>query len=136
MFDVCLIDDRYKLEAAYIRFINCKKETGLYLVTSTFEEIISKFVLNSIFYHVGMSWIICSDKDEINYPNWLNKIHWHNTAICSRLHGILFGDFITHARTNRYNILYSLVAHDKKQHAYEDDGSSILDRIMPKHMTE
>ena len=46
--------------------INCEKETGLYLVTSTLEEMITKFVLNEILHHVGMSWIICSN-DEMEY---------------------------------------------------------------------
>ena len=33
MFELRLIDDRDKVEAIYIRCINCKKETGLYLGT-------------------------------------------------------------------------------------------------------
>ena len=37
MFKLRLIDDRDKFEAIAIRCINCKKETGLYLRTSTFE---------------------------------------------------------------------------------------------------
>ena len=73
--------------------------------------------------------------DEINHPNWLNKVPWYNTAICSRFHGSLFEDFITHARTDRYNLLCSLVAHDKKQPACEDEESSIGDRLIPKHVT-
>ena len=80
---------------------------------------ITKFVLNAIFYHVGMLWIICTNKeikyeiDKSNYQYWLNKGPWYNTAICSRLYGSLFEDFITHARTDRYNIMCSLGAHDK-----------------------
>ena len=34
MFELRLIDDRYKLGAIAMRCINCKKETGLYLGTS------------------------------------------------------------------------------------------------------
>ena len=30
------------------------------------------------------------------------------------MHGSLFEDFITHARTDRYNFMCPLVAHDKK----------------------
>ena len=73
---------------------------------------ITKFVLNTILYHVGMSWIIYSNKemkyeiDKSYYQYWLNKFPWYNTAIFSRLHGSLFEDFITHARTDRYNIMY------------------------------
>ena len=58
MFELRLIDDRDKVEAIAIRCINCKKETGLYLGTSTLEEMITKFVLNAILHHLGMSWMI------------------------------------------------------------------------------
>ena len=47
----------------------------------------------------------------------------------------MFEYFITHAITDRYNILCHLVAHDKKQPAYEDKESSIGDRLIPKHVT-
>ena len=82
---------------------------------------ITKFVLNEILHHVSMSWIIRSKKemkyeiDESNHQDWLNKGPLYNTAICSRLHGSLFEYFITHARTDRYNLMSSLVANDKKQ---------------------
>ena len=71
----------------------------------------------------------------INHPNWLDKGPWYNTAICWRLHGCMFEDFIANARNYRYNLLSSLVAHDKKQPAYEDDESIIGDRLTPKHVT-
>ena len=51
--------------------------------------------------------------DEINNPNWFNKGPWYNTAIYSRFNGSLFQYFITHARTDRYNLLCSVVVHDK-----------------------
>ena len=77
-------------------------------------------MLDAILYHVGMSWIIFSNEemlyetDESNNTDWLNKSPWYNTDICSRFPGSLFEDFITHARTNKYNLLCSIVAHDKK----------------------
>ena len=37
----------------------------------------------------------------------------------------MFEDFIIHARTDRQNIMCSLVAHDKIQQDYEDDESII-----------
>ena len=64
----------------------------------------------------------------------MNEGPWYNTAIYSNLHRSLFEYFITHARTNGYNILCSIVAHDKKP-AYEDDESSIEDRLILKHVT-
>ena len=102
---------------------------------------ISKFVFNAILYHVGMSWIICSNKEmkyktvEINHQDWLNKGRWYNTAICLRFHGSLFEQFITHVRTDRYNLLPSLATHDQKQPAHEDEGISIGDRLITKHVT-
>ena len=98
-------------------------------------------MLNTILHHVGMSWIICSNKgikyeiDKSNHQDWLNKGPLYNTAICSRLHGSLFEDFITHARTDRYNLLCYLVSHDKRQPTYEDEESIIVDSLIPKHVT-
>ena len=141
MFELRLIYDRDKVDAIDIRCLNCKKETGSYLTTFTLEEMISKFVLNAILRHVGMSWIICSNEemecgiDENNNPDQLNKFPWYNTDIFSRLYGSLFEDFMIHARTNRYNIMCSLVVHDKIQPAYKDEESSIVDRLIPKHVT-
>ena len=79
MFELRLIGDIDKLDAIAIRCIYFKRETGLYLKHSTFEKMITKFVLNSIFHHVDMSWIFSSnDKnkyeiDKINHKDWLNK---------------------------------------------------------------
>ena len=115
MFELNLIDYGDKGESIYIRCINCKKERGLYLVTSTLEEMITKFVLNTILHHVGMLWIICSNRemkykiDKINHPDWLNKGTWYNISICSRLHVSMFEDFITHARIDIYYLLFSRV---------------------------
>ena len=101
MFELLLIGDKERLDVIAIRYINFKKETGLYSQNSTFEEMITKFVLNAILHHVGMSWIISSnnemkyERDESNHQDWLNKGPWYNTSICSRLHGILFEYFIT-----------------------------------------
>ena len=82
-------------------------------------------MLNTILHHMGMLWMICYKEqmfyeiDEIHHPNWLNKGTWYNTDICSKLHGKLFEDFISHARTDRYNLMCSIFAHDKKP-SYED----------------
>ena len=88
-----------------------------------------------------MSWIISSNKemkyeiDKNNHQYWLNKGPWYNTSICFKLHGSMFEDFITHTRTDRYNIMCFLVAHDKIQPDYEDDEISIGDRSIPKDET-
>ena len=98
-------------------------------------------MLNEILNHVGMLWIIRSNNEmkyeiyKSNHQYWLNKGPWYNPDICSRLHGSLFEYFITHARTGRYNLICSLVAHDKKRPAYKYYESSIGDRLIPKHVT-
>ena len=59
--------------------------------------------------------------NKTNHQYWLNKGLWYNTSICSKLHGSRIEDFITQARTDRYNIMCYLVAHDKLQLYYRDD---------------
>ena len=92
---------------------------------------ITKILFNAIFHNVGMLWIISSNKemkykiDKNNQQDLLIKGPWYNTSICLKLHGSMFEYFITHAITYRYNIICSLVAHDKIQPAYEYDESSI-----------
>ena len=65
-----------------LKCINFKIETGLDSKTSffwLFDEVITKFVLNAILHHVGMSWIISSNKemkydmDKNNHQYWSNK---------------------------------------------------------------
>ena len=96
MFELCLIGEKEKLDVIALRCINCKKETGLYLQNSTFEEMITKFVLNAILHHVGIYWIISSNDGmkyeiyESNHQYLLNKGPWYNTDMCSSLHGSMF----------------------------------------------
>ena len=71
--------------------------------------------------------------NENNHQDWLNKGPWYNTSICLMLHRSIFEDFNTHARTDRYNLMSSLVAHDKIQPNYEYDEISIGDRSIPKY---
>ena len=79
----------------------------------------------------------------MDYDNFTNSKHleWFDTGpcynkyICSKLHGITFEDFITQARTDRYNIMCSLVAHDRLQENKTDDKSSIIDREIPNDAT-
>ena len=49
---------------------------------------------------------------------------WYNTSICEKLHGNVFEGFIRNARTDRYNIMCSIDAHEKENQSYCDDGSS------------
>ena len=50
------------------------------------------------------------------------------------MQGSLFEDFLKHARADIYNLMCSIVAHDKKQPSYEDDERGIGDRQIPKHV--
>ena len=59
--------------------------------------------------------------NKTNHQDWLNKGPWYSTSICSKFHGSRFEDFITQARTDRYNLMCSLVAHDRLQRDYKDD---------------
>ena len=93
-------------------------------------------------HHVGMSWIISSNNEmyydhytNSNHLYWFNKGPQYNKNICSKLHGIQFEAFITQAITDRYNIMCSLVAHDRLQNDYKDDEISIGDREIPNDVT-
>ena len=62
---------------------------------------------------------------------WFYTGPWYNKNICSKLYGITFEDFITKAGTDRYNIMCSLVAHDRLQENKTDDEISIGDILIP-----
>ena len=57
MFELRLSYKERILDVVYLKCINCKRETGLDLKINSlvFDEIITKFVLNAILHHVGMS---------------------------------------------------------------------------------
>ena len=115
-----------------IKCINCKRETGINSENNStwvYDEIVTKFVLNEMLHHVGMSWITSSnlemeyEMNKANHQYWSNKRPWYNTSICSKLHGSSFEDFITQERTYQYNIMCYLVAHDIFQLDYKYDDS-------------
>ena len=104
-----------------IKCINCNREPGLNSTTNStwvYDEIVTKFVLNSMLHHVGMSWIISSHQqmeyeiNKTNHQDWLNKGPWDDTSICLKLLVSRFEDFITQARIDRYNLMCYLVAYD------------------------
>ena len=76
IFELRLSYKEGNLDVVSLRCINCKRETGLFLKNNTFDETFTKFVLNAILHHVGMSWIISSNKemkyemDENNHQDW------------------------------------------------------------------
>ena len=53
------------LDALSIKCINFKRGTGLNSETSftwVYDEIVTKFLLNTMLHHVGMSWVISSNR--------------------------------------------------------------------------
>ena len=144
MFEIRLSYEDKKLDVVSIKCNNCKRETDLNSRTSfywLFDELIIKFLLNSILHNVGMSWIIISNQeinyemDKNNHQDWSNKVPWYNISICWKLHGRRFEDFITQARTYRCNLICSLVAHVRLQLDYKDDKIIIGDRSIPDDAT-
>ena len=66
---------------------------------------------------------------------WFDTGPWHNKNICSKLYGTTFEGFIKKDRTDRYNIMCSLVDHNRIQDDKQDDESSIGNREIPKDAT-
>ena len=65
MFEIRLSYGNKELDVLSIKCTNCKREKGLDSETSfswVYDEIVTKFVLNTMLHHVGMSWIISSKK--------------------------------------------------------------------------
>ena len=68
MIQLRLFDDKQDEEGNVVDIISimcisCNKETELHFKDTPIEEMITKFVLNAILHHVGMLWIICSNKE-------------------------------------------------------------------------
>ena len=85
-------------------------------------------MLNTVLHHVGMLWII-ETHEQLKYDldkhnsDWMTGGPWYNTSICKKLHGNLFEEFIINARTDRYNIICSIDAHEKNNPSEHDDES-------------
>ena len=65
----------------------------------------------------------------------MNKGPWYNTSILLKLHGSRFEYFITQARSDIYNLMCSLVYHDRLQLDYKYDEISIGYRAIPDDAT-
>ena len=57
------------------------------------------------------------DIKENNHPDWLNKGPRYNTYIYYKLHATVFDDFIRNDRTEIFNIMCSITAHDQSLRA-------------------
>ena len=75
-------------------------------------------MLNKILHHVGRLWIIEThenlqyDTDKHN-SEWMSGGTWYNKYICKKLYGNVSDGFIRNERTDRYNIMCSIDAHEK-----------------------
>ena len=49
-------------------------------------------------------------------PYWLTNGPWYNTSICTKLHRTVFEKYITNARSDIYNIICYIDAHEKNSH--------------------
>ena len=61
IFEIRLNFGEEELDVFSINSINCKRKKGLNSKTNftwVYDEIVTKFVLNAMLHHVGMSWII------------------------------------------------------------------------------
>ena len=75
-------------------------------LNTTYQDIITTFVLNTILHNVGMLWII-ETHEQLKYnmdkynSEWITGGPWYNTCICNKLNGNLFDGFIRNIRTYR-----------------------------------
>ena len=87
-------------------------------LNTTYQDIITNFVLNSMLQHIGMLWIIETheqlkyDMDK-NDSQWMTCGTWYNTSIFKKLHGKVFEGFIINSGTDRYHIIFFIDAHEK-----------------------
>ena len=115
-----------------IRCGNCGKETMIDVdnIHTTYQDIITTFLLNKMLHYVGMLCII-EAHDQLKYDmdthnsDWLTGGPWYNTYICNKLHGNVFEGFIINARTYRCHIMCYIDANEKKHPLSScEDGSS------------
>ena len=101
-------------------YINCGKSIGCLLDNQKIEDFITPFATNMVFQHIGLFWIIKSNKnlhfDSQKYCiTWILNVPWYNNMICSRLHGLVFEEYFTTAKRDKSNLMCSIEAHKKPQ---------------------
>ena len=110
-------------------------------MNTNYNYIITQFVLNKILHRVGMSWII-ETSQQLKYeidkhnPDWITCGPQYITYISNKLHGTVFENYIINAITDRYKIMCSIDAHEKKYPQYVDDISSSGGNVLPSNFTK
>ena len=62
------------------------------IMNTTYQYIITTFVLNTMLHHFGLLWII-ETHEQLKYDmekhnsEWIIGVPWYNTYICKKLHG-------------------------------------------------
>ena len=70
------IDNKYVPEAIGIMCINCGKNIGCLLDNKKIEEFITPFVTNMVLHHIGLFWIIKSNRNlhfdfQKHFSSWI-----------------------------------------------------------------
>ena len=66
-------------------------------------------------------------------PDWITGRTWYNTSICKKIHRTVFEELIRNARTDIYNIVSSIDAHEKHQPSYFNYGNSGVGNELPSN---
>ena len=89
-------------------------------MNTNYKDIVTLFVVNTLLRHAGMLWII-GTHEHLKYNICKYNQYWitggpkYNTHICKKLHGTVFQEFIRNVRTERYNLMFSIDAHEKNK---------------------
>ena len=92
-------------------------------LNTTYQDIFTTFLLNTMLHHVGMLWII-ETNEQLQYDMKKNNSEqmtggpWYNISFFNTLHGKVFERFIINARTDRYNIICYIESHEKQHSSY------------------
>ena len=109
-------------------------------LNTTYQDIITNFVLNTMLHRVGMLCIIATheqlqyDMDKHN-SDWMTSGTCYNISIYKKLHGKVFEGFIINTRSYRYNIMCSIDIHEKYHPSSCADGSSSGGCPLPSNST-
>ena len=87
-----------------------------------------------------MSWIIETKKQlkydiEQHNPDLITYGPWYNTSICTKSHATVFEKYVINERTDRYNLMFSIDAHEKQRPSYVYDGISCGGHSLPSNLT-
>ena len=66
---------------------------------------------------------------------WITGGPWYNTYICKKIHGNVFEEFVRNSRTDRYNLMSYINAHEKNNPSEHYYGSSSGGYTIPLNST-